>query len=494
MSACDLLLAVDRDDATPLHAQIERELRDAVRSGRLAPGAALPPTRALAARLGVSRGVVVEAYEQLTAEGYLTARTRDGTRVSSSVLREPPAPLSHEPPPPARYDFHPGHPDLSRFPRAAWARALRAACSAAADGDLGYGDVRGAARLREALAAHIGRVRGGVASPERIVATTGQQQATALALRALHARGVVRIALEDPGFFWHRASAAHLGLEPVPVPVDREGIDVERLDATGAGAALVTPAHQSPTGVVLSAERRTALVDWAQRRGAWILEDDYDAEYRYDREPVGALQGLAPDRVVYSGSVSKTLAPALRLGWLLVPDGLADAVLAEKTLDDLGSPALEQLALAELVERGELERHLRRMRPLYAERRAALQDALAQHMPDATLTGVRAGLHAVALLPRDVDEAALVRAALDAGVFVQGLASARFDPATGEPGLILGYGNIAAASIHRGIEALARVRTELPRGDGGGTCVPPTTPRRPRRRPGSGPRAPAAAS
>jgi GntR family transcriptional regulator / MocR family aminotransferase len=421
----------------------------------LTAGSALPPSRALARRLGVSRGVVVDAYEQLVAEGYLTARTGAGTRVSSAVSPREPVRRRHASSPAIRFDFHPGHPDLSRFPRAAWTRALSRALDTTPYRALGYGDQRGTTALREALASYLGRLRGAIADVERTVVTTGQMQGIALVLRALHRRGARRIALEDPGFFWHRACVAHLGLEGVRIPVDGEGLDVESLETAGADAVVVTPAHQSPTGVVLSPRRRAELLGWAERHGASVIEDDYDAEYRYDRSPVGALQGLAGERVVYTGSVSKTLAPGLRIGWLLLPHDLADAVVGEKILDDLGSPVLEQLALAELLERGELDRHLRRMRPHYRARREALVDALGRHMPETRLAGISAGLHTVALLPPGTDETALVTAALERGILVHGLSTARFDPRSGPPGLIVGYGNVAAASIDRGIRELA---------------------------------------
>jgi GntR family transcriptional regulator / MocR family aminotransferase len=455
MSELELLLSLDRERAQPLRLQLEADLRAAIRSGRLTGGSALPPSRSLARRLGVSRGVVVDAYEQLVAEGYLTARTGAGTRVSNAVTPGEPVRRRQPSSPAIRFDFHPGHPDLSRFPRAAWMRALHRALDATPYRALGYGDARGAITLREALASYLGRLRGAIADVERTVVTSGQLQGIALVLRALRRRGVRRIALEDPGFFWHRACVAHLGLEGVPVPIDGEGLDVQSLRTTDADAVVVTPAHQSPTGAVLSASRRAELLDWAERRGAYVIEDDYDSAYRYDRSPVGALQGLASERVVYSGSVSKTLAPGLRIGWLLVPHELADAVVGEKTLDDLGSPVLEQLALAELLERGELDRHLRRMRPRYRARREALVDALGRHMPETRLAGISAGLHTLALLAPGTDETALVTAALERGILVHGLSTARFDPRSGPPGLIVGYGNVATASIDRGIGELA---------------------------------------
>jgi GntR family transcriptional regulator/MocR family aminotransferase len=259
----------------------------------------------------------------------------------------------------------------------------------------------------------------------------------------------------------HRAVAARAGLECVPVGVDDDGMRVELLPDMDAGAVLVTPAHQSPTGAVLAPERRRSLLAWAERASAVVIEDDYDAEFRYDREPVGPLQGLAPERVVYCGSASKTLAPAMRLGWLVLPDALADAVAGEKALDDMGSPVLEQLALADFLEAGELDRHLRRMRPRYRARRVALVEALARELPEVELAGVAAGLAVVALLPRGSDERALATAAAQRGVAVHPLGFSRFDPASGPPGLVLGYASMPEPALARGVAEVAAAWREL---------------------------------
>ena len=466
----EVLLDVDRDRSTPLHAQIERGLREGIRAGRLLPGVRLPSSRALATRLGVSRGVVVEAYDQLVAEGYLATGHGSHTRVADRAVpvarppRRAEAPAADAPPMP-RFDFHPGLPDVGAFPRAQWMRSLRRASADMPHAALGYGDVRGAAALREALASYLGRARGAVADPRSVLISNGQVQGLALACRALRARGVTRMAMEDPCFFVHRMVVEHCGLEPVPVPVDEDGMRVEQLHGSGAGGALLTPAHQSPTGVVLAAPRRRELLAWAEEEDAVVIEDDYDAEFRYDREPVGALQGLAPERVVYMGSASKTLAPALRLAWSVLPRDLAGAVRSEKMLDDMGSPTLDQLALADFLERGELDRHLRRMRPRYRARRAALEAALERHMPGTRLHGVTAGLYAIAQLPEGADEDALVEAAWRRGVGVHPLGPMRFDPAAGPPGLVLGFASQAEGALARGIEQLARAAEEA--GDGG---------------------------
>jgi GntR family transcriptional regulator/MocR family aminotransferase len=450
----ELLLPVRRGAGT-LRAQLERHLREAVRSGRLRPGSALPSSRMLAEQLGISRGVVVEAYDQLAAEGYLVARPGSATRVADAALVGAAAPRPAAPSRPVRYDFRPGVPALDTFPRSAWLASLRKALTEAPHAALGYGDARGQQALQEALAAYLGRVRGVAADPERVLVCSGFAQGTALVCRALGRRGARRVALEDPCHPGQRAIVAASGLEPVPVPVDDQGIQVDRLATVGADAVLVTPAHQFPTGVVLAAGRRGALVEWAQRNDAVVVEDDYDAEYRYDREPIGAVQGLAPDRVVYAGSASKTLAPALRLGWLVLPAWLSDAVADQKALDDLASPALEQLAFADLLARGEVDRHLRRNRVRYRARRDTLVAALGVHAPQVSIRGIAAGLHAVAELPPQADEATVVAAARRRSVGVYPISDYRFGGSASPSALVLGYGGLGEPAIKRGVRLLA---------------------------------------
>jgi len=450
----ELLLTVTPGEGEPLHAQLERQLRAAIRDGRLASGVRLPATRVLAAQLDVSRGVVVEAYAQLTAEGYLAARRGAGTVVAAApqpVPAPPPSLLTQAVP----EDFHPGLPDLASFPRAAWQRSLRTALRAAPDAALGYPDPAGTPELRVALARYLGRARGVAASAERVLVTSGLTQGIALTCRALRQAGARRIAVEDPGFPVHRGVVAHCGLEPVPVPVDEHGLRTDALADVTADALLATPAHQSPLGGVLPPERRAALLAWAEANDAVVIEDDYDAEFRYDREPVGALQGLAPERVVHAGCASKVLAPGLRLGWLVVPAALAGPVTYEKALDDLGTAVLEQLTLADFLERGELDRHLRRMRPRYAARRAALVAAVGRDLPDWRLAGTAAGINAVVLMPQDADEAAFLTAATANGLRLHGLSWFRMTP--GSPGLVLGYANLSEPAIDRGVARLARL-------------------------------------
>ncbi len=436
----------------PLHAQLEEQLRDGVRSGRLAAGDRLPSSRALAAELGVSRGVVVEAYGQLAAEGYLAIDRGAAPRVAAGAAVAAARPA--EPPPaPPRYDLRPGTPDLALFPRAAWAAAQRRALREVADADLGYPPPGGHPRLRTALAAYLGRVRGVQAAPERIVVCGGVAEAVALVGRVLRAGGARRIAVEDPSHPGTRELIGHSGAEIVPIAVDEGGIDVGAVVASKADAVLVTPAHQSATGVVLEPPRRAALAAWARETGALVIEDDYDAEYRYDRHPVGALQGVAPDHVVHVHSVSKTLAPALRMGWAAVPARLVAAVVEEKRLSDLGSPVLEQLTLAAFLEHGELDRHLRRTRPAYRRRRDALLGALS----GLEVEGVAAGLHVLARLPPGITEPEAVAAAAARGVAVDPLGphvAGRPRP----PSLLLGYTRLPEAALG---EAGRRLRAAL---------------------------------
>jgi GntR family transcriptional regulator/MocR family aminotransferase len=352
-------------------------------------------------------------------------------------------------------EFRPGTPDLGSFPRRDWAWAMREVLRSAPADAFGYPDMRGSRELREVLAAYLRRVRGAVADPERILICGGFAQGFNLVCRALAALGIGSMAFEDPGYADQRAIAAHAGLEVEPVALDEGGMRIDRLAATGAQAVLLTPAHQSPTGVVLAPDRRQALIEWAVERDATILEDDYDAEFRYDREPVGAMQGLAPDRVAYMGTVSKSLAPGLRLGWVVCPAGLTDPVIEEKWSDDHGSPVLDQLVLARLIESGRFDKHLRRMRAVYALRRQVLVDALARHAPEVELRGLAAGFHAVARLPDGVDEQAVVNFAAERSIKLHPMSWYRADGATEPPELVLGFGNLTDGEIDRGIEAVA---------------------------------------
>jgi GntR family transcriptional regulator/MocR family aminotransferase len=351
-----------------------------------------------------------------------------------------------------RYDLRPSVPDLAAFPRRAWLAAERRALAALPHAALDYPDMRGAPELRGALAAYLGRARGLVAAPERIVVTGGTLQSVGLLARVLGARGIDRIAMEQPGFHIHRALLRRCGLTVVPVPVDGDGMVVEGLERSGARAVLVTPAHQMPLGAVLAPDRRAALLDWAERHDALVIEDDYDGEYRYDRGPVGALQGLAPERVAYLGSASKVLAPALRIGWIVLPSSLSDEIAEEKGWADAGSPLLGQLALADLIERGDLDRHLRRVRLSYRRRRDLLVAGLRELFPGVRVLGVAAGLH-VAVQPRDpVDEKKLVARAAEHGVALYAFRDRSADPPAST--LLLGYANLPEPSIEPALKAL----------------------------------------
>ncbi len=450
----ELLLALDRSRPEPLRVQLEHELRDAIRTGRLAAGERLPSSRALAAELGISRGLVLECYSQLQAEGFLTSRSGSATRVAAGGLASSEPPAAALPAPRLEVDFLPGVPDLTSFPRRDWAWAMRESCRNATPVELGYGDPRGTDALRQVLAGYLRRVRGAVLEPQRIVICAGFAQGINLVLRSLAQAGVRRVAIEDPGDDEYLELAARLQLEAVPVPVDERGIDVDALAATDAGAVILTPTHQFPTGTALASDRRQALVSWATQRRATIIEDDYDAEFRYDRDPVGSLQGLAPDRVALIGTVSKSLAPALRLGWVVCPGLLVESVTKDKSLSDRGSPALEQLALAALIESGRFDRHLRRMRAVYGARRDRLVAALAAHAPEVALSGLAAGFHAVAHLPSGADEQAVVDQARARAVGLYGMGACRPSGLTGPPQLVLGFGNLSESAIERGIATI----------------------------------------
>jgi GntR family transcriptional regulator / MocR family aminotransferase len=457
----ELLLRLDRGSAQPLRAQLEASVRDAIRAGRLQAGERLPSSRELAREAGVSRGLVQECYNQLLSEGYLTSQVGSATRVASTASGAPPERASRpEAPPTLIADFRAGVPDLASFPRGDWVWATREACSRVATRELDYGDPRGSVVLRHVLAGYLRRVRAADADPDRLIVSTGFAQGLNLALRALLQVGARCVAFEDPGYGSTETDetlrgVAAMGLSVVPVPVDDQGIDITALAASNADAVVVTPAHQSPTGIVLAAPRRHALVSWARANDAFVIEDDYDSEFRYDKDPVGVLQGLATDRVFTIGTASKALAPAVRLGWVLAPRSLADAVAAEKEISDRGSSTIDQLALAALLESGRYDRHLRRMRGIYGQRRAALVDALGRHAPGVRLTGLAAGFHAVAHLPDRADERAVVRAARERLVGLYAMGGYRATAAAAPPQLVLGFGNVSERAIEPGIAAVA---------------------------------------
>ncbi|MGH2787832.1 MAG: PLP-dependent aminotransferase family protein [Actinomycetota bacterium] len=457
----ELPLTLDIGGGRALHLQIERGLREAIRAGRLESGTTLPSTRVLAQDLGVSRGVVVEAYDQLIAEGYLVARRGSATRVAASVLHTGERAVSEPPAKSPRYDFRLGDPNPASFPRGEWLASIRQVLKEVPDTTFRYGDPQGTKELRTALSAYLGRVRGVIASPSRIVVSGGFAQGLLLVCQTLRQRGARHVVMEDPCQLHQRKIVERAGLEPVGVPVDERGLRTDLLARVAAGAAVVTPAHQYPTGAVLAPERRLELCSWAERQGAVVVEDDYDAEYRYDREPIGSMQGLSPERVIYASSASKTLAPSLRLGWLVLPSTLAAPVAEAKYNDDLGSPVIEQLALAEFVSTGKFDRHLRRNRAVYRRRRDVLVAALKEHLPEVEIQGIAAGLHLVVRLPHEIDEARLVEAAAKRSVGIEGIARHRFSGSAVPPAILLGYGAISEASIAPGVERLRKAISDL---------------------------------
>ncbi len=461
-------------------------LRLAISDGRLPVGSRLPATRVLATDLGVSRGVVTEAYRRLVEDGHIAGRGRAGTAVVAApatavVAGSAPATSGEHPTTkqttlfddapgpdafdalraaPARIDLSPGLPDLAAFPRAAWLRAEREVFAHLAPAEFGYGDPHGTPRLRRAVAMWLARTRGIAADPDDVVIVAGVSQGLGLLARVLRDDGITTVGVEDPGSLGVRQHLRNWHLETPPVPVDGEGIRVDALHDSGLAAVMLTPAHQFPTGVVLSGDRRRRLMRWADA-GGLILEDDYDAEHRYDRPPVPALRSVLADRVCYAGSVSKLLAPALRVGWMLVPPRYRDALIDAKRIADLGNAALPQLVLAVLMESGDLERQLRFLRRRHVRRRDAMINAIRRHLPGCVVHGAAAGLHLMITFAgnaRSVPDLELAAAALARGVKVQPLSWHRQRP--GEPGLVLGYAANSVSDIDAAIATLAEL---LPR-------------------------------
>jgi GntR family transcriptional regulator/MocR family aminotransferase len=446
------LLALRLDRRRPLGVQLERRLRDLIRSGSLPLGSALPSTRAFAADLGVSRGVVVGAYAQLAAEGYI--RLRRGTAPVIAALGRVPLDVGPEfdvPIAAARFNLRPDLPDLALFPRGEWLAAERVALRRAANTDLAYGEPFGAVRLRRRLAPFLARTRGVLADADRTGVFAGSSQALAVLASILRARGARRIAVEDPGHRWRTRTLVASGLEVVPVPVDAYGLRVDAMP--DVAAVLVSPEHHFPLGVALAPERRRSLVEWGAAGDRLIIEHDYDGQFRYDRAPTGALQGLAPEHVAYVGTVSPLLAPTLRLGWAVVPAHLVVPVANHVFAASVATPRIAQLALAELIDRGYLDRHLRRARAAYRRRRDVVVAALARHLPDLVVGGEPAGLFVSVALPPEVDEGALLTGARERGFVLDGVNEHTI---SAQPaGLAIGFAASPEATLRRAIRELS---------------------------------------
>lgn len=458
-------LHLEMTGAGGLRTGLTDALREAVRTGRLAPGTRLPSSRSLAVDLAVARNTVADAYAELVAEGWLTARQGSGTRVAQraeprrAAVRAPRArPAGGRP----AHNLMPGSPDVSTFPRADWLKASRRALSRAPHEAFGYGDPRGRHELRTVLAEYLARARGVYAAPERVVVCAGFMHGLMLMGAVLRKRRVRDVAVEAYGLDFHRKVLADAGLRTSALPLDGLGARTAGPGALrGVGAVLMTTAHQFPTGVPLHPDRRAAAVDWARSTGGLILEDDYDGEFRYDRQPVGALQGLDPEHVVHLGTVSKSLAPALRLGWMVLPESLVGEVMETKGASDWSSSALEQLTLAEFIASGAYDRHVRAMRLRYRRRRDGLVAALAERAPHIRVSGIAAGLHAVLELPPG-SESATLRSAAWQGLGVQGLGAFRHPRAREEElplrdALVIGYGAPTDSAWAGALDALCRV-------------------------------------
>jgi GntR family transcriptional regulator / MocR family aminotransferase len=452
----ELPLALDRGAPVPLARQLSSRLRAAIQQGFLPDATKLPSSRALATELGVSRGVVTSAYEQLAAGGFLVVAPRSVPRVHSPLVTSSNVPVQVRP----LYDFTAIAPDLSLFPRREWLHALKDVIRLAPDSALDYAPPEGFPALRHELAAYLGRVRGVRAQPSQVIITQGFTEAFEIITRVLARRGVTSIAVENPYDPYFFQAAMRSGLDLAPLPVDRRGAAVEQLWAVHAGAAVLTPAHQFPMGGVLNNQRRRMALAWARDSDGVIIEDDYNAEYRYDSMPVTALQGLGPDRVLYAGSTSKVLAPGLRIGWLIVPPDWLPEIRQEKREQGGGLPGLDQLAFTRFISAGALDEHLRRTRRTYAGRRQRLIRLIEHHLPEVSIAGASAGLHLTVLLRHEVDMPAFLSAAATAGIHVQDLSSHAFAPHQHGQGIILGYSRIREASAATALERLANLLDE----------------------------------
>jgi GntR family transcriptional regulator/MocR family aminotransferase len=481
-------IALNRDAVLPLYRQLYEGLRQAILTHRLAPGARLPSTRVLASELGISRYTVVDAFRQLYAEGYLEGKVGAGTYVTRTVPddllhphqavlaasapgrgRRPQAQrsagqvaLSHQllearlQQPSYSQAFQVGVPALDAFPSTLWGQLVARHARALPASLHGYLHPAGYAPLRQAIATYLATARGVRCTAEQVIVVNGSQQGIALTAQVLLNPGEAAW-MEDPGYPGAKGALLSAGARLIPVPIDAEGLDVEAGKARCAEArlAFVTPAHQCPLGVTMSLPRRLALLEWAQEAGAWIIEDDYDSEYRYVGRPFAALQGLdMAGRVIYAGTFSKVLFPALRLGYLVVPPDLVEAFVAARLFADMHSPVLEQAVVAEFITEGHFARHIRRMRVLYAERQAALVEAAQQLSAWLTIRPSEAGLHTLGWLPAGSDDQAIAQLAAQHQIITPPLSHYYIEPGE-QRGLLLGYASGPIPAIHAGIRRLA---------------------------------------
>lgn len=460
-SSSRLDLHLDLDSEGGHRARLETALRDAIRSGRLTAGTPLPSTRGLAQELGLSRGTVTAAYDQLAEQGYLTTRPGAATKVADvPPLLPAQAPADTRTHPPA-HDLRPGRPDTSAFPARAWLAATRRVLDRARPEVFGPGDPQGRVELRTALADYLGRTRGVLTTPDRIVITSGYYQAVQLLCRVLLAQDREVAAIEDPGHDFYRDTVRRAGLTTYVLPVDAYGADTGALTAR-TDAVFLTPSHHYPTGVPLRPGRRQAVCAWARSTGGLIVEDDYDGEFRYDRRPVGALQGLAPDHVAYCGTTSKTLGPALRLAWTALPPDLVAPVVRAKQEADLYTETLGQLVLADFIATHAYDRNIRAARLRYRRRRELLIDRLSV-FPGLTVHGVPAGLHTLVTLPPEGStEADLLTACADRDVAVRGLTELHHELEGDRPeGLLIGFAAPSERAYPAALDALSGVLAGL---------------------------------
>ncbi len=464
----------------PLFRQVYRGTRQAILSGALCPGERLPSTRDLAEQLGVSRTVILLAYDHLLAEGFVTGRGGSGTFVSSGMARNvapgtrglarvrlsrfgktvsgsiatvnTPALLPTIP----RYNFVYGRSDLATFPFALWRRLLLRQARKASTKQFDYGSALGNTDLRAAICAHLRRSRAVVCEPDDVIVVNGSQQALDLVIRVLVDPGDA-VALEDPQYDGIREALRAAGARLRAVPVDREGLDPAQLP-DDARLVFVTPSHQFPTGVILPLERRLALLNWARRKNAVIVEDDYDGEFHYEGRPLESLQGLDREgRIVYIGTFSRTVFPSMRIGYVIAPKSLVPSLTAAKWLCDLHSASLEQQTLADFIAGGMYERHLRRLRRRNTARRAALLESIAKYLGDRVeVTGAGAGAQVVLWPRKKVSEDAVIEAAAHLGVGIYGMAHCWLRRPIG-PGFILGYARLSEQEIREGIRLLGQI-------------------------------------